>query len=304
MRSEQDIIASWQGGILKPLVSICCPTYNHEKFIEDALKGFLIQQTDFPYEILIHDDASTDETAIIIRKYQQLYPSLIKPIFQKENQFSKGTKVLQVLTPLTKGKYIAICEGDDFWNDPKKLQIQVDFLEANPDYVISGHDTYYIDTDGKQHKQSGLRSKYKKDFDGEDLIKSKITIPTMSRVYRNVIKSLPPEYPKVLNGDKFILSLLGHYGKSKYHDDIHKAAYRVHSGGIWSMTSKSDRRDMQINTTFWMYKYYSRIEEDIHAHYFWLEHLSYVFHASCPLDLIKAFFSRIFKWGLKCDKRH
>ena len=119
----------------EPLVSIDCITYNHEAYIRDALEGFLMQKTDFTFEVLIHDDASTDQTANIIRKYEKKYPDIIKPIYQKDNQYSKGIQISrQFQYPRARGKYIAICEGDDYWIDPYKLQKQVDFLEAHHDY--------------------------------------------------------------------------------------------------------------------------------------------------------------------------
>ncbi len=118
-------------------VSICCLTYNHEKYIKKALNSFLNQKTNFKYEILIHDDASTDKTAEIIREYEKEYPDLIKPIYQKENQYSKGVAILKKYQfPRASGKYIAMCEGDDYWKDDKKLQKQFDALENNPNCVI------------------------------------------------------------------------------------------------------------------------------------------------------------------------
>ena len=120
-----------------PLVSICCLTYNHEPYIRDCLEGFVMQQTNFIFEVLIHDDASTDNTAAIIREYEVKYPSIIKPIYQTENQYSKGVKVTSVYNfPRVKGQYVAMCEGDDYWTDPLKLQKQVDFLENNNDYGL------------------------------------------------------------------------------------------------------------------------------------------------------------------------
>jgi len=106
-----------------PIVSICCITYNHEKYIRDAIEGFLMQKTLFPIEILIHGDASTDKTADIIKEYEVKYPDIIKPIYQTENQFSKGVSISATYQfPRARGKYIAICEGDDYWTDPHKLQ--------------------------------------------------------------------------------------------------------------------------------------------------------------------------------------
>jgi len=112
------------------LVSISCLTYNHEPYIRSAIEGFLKQNTTFHFEVLMHDDASTDHTASIIREYEEKYPDIINPIYQIENQYSKGVWVSGVYQfPRAKGKYIAICEGDDYWTDPLKLQKQVDLME-------------------------------------------------------------------------------------------------------------------------------------------------------------------------------
>ena len=119
------------------LVSIVCITYNQEWFIRDCLNGFFTQKTNFQFEVLIHDDASTDNTANIIREYEAKYPNIIQPIYQTENQYSKGINPgVEYLLPIAQGKYIALCEGDDYWTDPYKLQKQVDFLEANPEYSL------------------------------------------------------------------------------------------------------------------------------------------------------------------------
>ncbi|HAX96890.1 MAG TPA: glycosyl transferase family 2, partial [Prolixibacteraceae bacterium] len=126
----------------QPLVSICCITYNQEKFIRDAIEGFLMQKTKFPIEVIIHDDASTDKTTDIIREYQSAHPDLIRAIYQSENQFSKGLdQALKHVYGGARGKYIALCEGDDYWTDPLKLQKQVDFMEAHPECTICFHQT-------------------------------------------------------------------------------------------------------------------------------------------------------------------
>lgn len=138
LRSEKEIMQNWQGKV--PIVSICCITYNHESYIEETLEGFLIQHTDFPFEILIHDDASTDKTADIIREYEQKYPNITKPIYQTKNQYSQGAKInSQFNFPRAKGRYIALCEGDDYWTDKDKLQMQVDGLTAYPGINMCFH---------------------------------------------------------------------------------------------------------------------------------------------------------------------
>ena len=122
----------------KVLVAIKCLTYNHEPYIRDALEGFVMQKTNFRFVAIVHDDASTDGTANVIREYAEKYPDIIKPIFETENQYSKKnsslTKIMAKALEATGAKYIALCEGDDYWTDPHKLQKQVDFLEAHPEY--------------------------------------------------------------------------------------------------------------------------------------------------------------------------
>lgn len=124
----------------QPLVSICCITYNHESYIRETIEGFLMQKTKFPIEVLIHDDESTDKAADIIREYENKYPDIIKPIYQFDNKYSKGISVSVTYNfPRARGKYIAMCEGDDYWTDPSKLQKQVDFMEVNPDCSLCFH---------------------------------------------------------------------------------------------------------------------------------------------------------------------
>ena len=271
LRTEQDIMQAWNPAD-KPLVSVACITFNHEHYIEQAIQSFLIQETDFPFEIIIHDDASIDNTAEIVREYANKYPKIIRSILQNENQHSQGKRAILIVTPQCKGKYIAVCEGDDFWTDGKKLQIQVDFLESNPDYVISGHDAFIIDENGNHIKDSKLPNSHKRDYSGEELIMDKAWILTMSWVYRNLIKDYPPERSMVVNGDNFFISLIGHFGKSKYHPEIKPAGYRVHPGGVWSMRSDKDKRDSKINTWFWMYRYYTRVGEEKFAKHFWFKY--------------------------------
>lgn len=119
-----------------PLLAIKCLAYNHEPYIRQCLDGFIMQKTDFPFIAIVHDDASTDKTADIIREYAEKYPDIIKPIFEKENQYSKhdGTIRRKMNAAIPESvKYIAMCEGDDYWIDSYKLQKQVDCLKANPD---------------------------------------------------------------------------------------------------------------------------------------------------------------------------
>lgn len=142
--TEQQIMASWLGNPEQPLVSIICTTFNQKNFIEDALRGFLIQKTCFPFEIIIQDDASTDGTREIVQNFAEQYPSLIKPILQQTNQCSQGKKILLMAAKAAKGEYIALCEGDDFWIDENKISIQVEALAANSACNICFHKCLHL----------------------------------------------------------------------------------------------------------------------------------------------------------------
>lgn len=135
----------------KTMVSILCSAYNHEKYIEETLESFVNQKTNFEFEVIINDDCSTDNTAKIIKEYQIKYPNIIKPIYQEENQYSKGKRMtIDILLPLAKGKYFALCEGDDYWVDENKLQKQVDFLEKNSDYSLCVNNAIKVKSNSKR----------------------------------------------------------------------------------------------------------------------------------------------------------
>lgn len=139
---EKEVVAAWMGS--KPIVSILCLSYNHDRYIEDAIRGFLFQKTNFPFEIVIHDDASTDRTRCIIEKYAMDYPHVIRPVFQDENQYSKGVKISFHAATYAVGEYIALCEGDDFWISEDKLQTQVDALNEVPECEMCFHSAVKI----------------------------------------------------------------------------------------------------------------------------------------------------------------
>lgn len=133
----------------KLMVTVWCLTYNHRKYIEKCIEGFLMQKTNFIFEVVIHDDASTDGTSDVVRHYSELYPSIIKPIYETENQYLKYDGfVYRLIEKEINGKYVAVCEGDDYWTDPLKLQKQFDFMESHPDYSLVTHQTDVVNPDG------------------------------------------------------------------------------------------------------------------------------------------------------------
>lgn len=146
----------------RPFVSICCITYNHAPYIRQALESFLVQRTTFPFEIIVNDDASTDGTTGIIMDYREQHPELIFPVLHEENEYSKGRRAIMARNtfPRARGKYIAICEGDDYWHDPFKLQKQVDFLESNPGYGMVYTDVARLNEHDGSIEENILKGKW------------------------------------------------------------------------------------------------------------------------------------------------
>lgn len=199
MKTEKEIVISWSEDYQnQPLVSICCLAFNHENFISQTIKGFLSQETNFPFEILINEDASTDNTAEIIQDYASKYPRIIKPLFQKTNQYKKGKRLNPEFNFIRAvGKYIATCEGDDYWIDNKKLQKQIEFLEQNPDTGLSFTYARSLNTKTNRFNEK-LNGKPFVSFD--ELILEN-TIPTLTAVFRKDIYNL---YEKEINPSKML----------------------------------------------------------------------------------------------------
>ena len=233
----------------KPLVSICCLTYNHEHYIEQCLEGFLMQKVDFPVEILIHDDASTDKTKDIIEGYAQRNLEIIKPIYQEENQFSKGVGVSRVFQfPRAKGEYIAMCEGDDYWTDPCKLQKQVDFLEANPLYSACTHLTDVIFEKCKVQNVNRFKFRICKTvFKSSDLLE-RTPFHMSSLLFRKNLLNFDeiakyrltsdPKYA-LLSRDHPLMIILSTYGPIKRLPVV-MSVYRRHSQGLSENVDKFD----------------------------------------------------------------
>lgn len=153
-RTQNDIMKMWPENWATPIVSVRCTTYNQESYIGNALDSFLKQETNFPFEIVVHDDASSDRTADIIREYEAKYPKIIKPIYEKENQYSKHDGSLRkIVSSACRGRYIAYCEGDDYWCDKEKLQRQYDVMEEHTECSLCTNIVQCVSENGMALKQ-------------------------------------------------------------------------------------------------------------------------------------------------------
>lgn len=226
-------------------VSIICNAYNHGKYIKDALDGFLMQKTNFPFEVLIHDDASTDNTAEIIREYEKQYPDIIKPIYQKENQYSKGISIgLKYQVPRMKGKYIALCEGDDYWTDSLKLQKQFDAMEKYPEIDICAHAATKIKAvDGKKicniapARSNTIFSPEKVILGGGGFV------ATNSLFYRKELAINVPEFRKFLSLD-YTLQIHGALRGGMLYLPYNMSVYRAFVAGSW--TDRMKNRELSL----------------------------------------------------------
>lgn len=226
----------------KPNVSVITLTYNQADYIRECIEGILMQKTDFPIELIIHDDASTDGTSDIIKEYAEKYPDIIKPIIQKENQYSQKKSFYPILGKCidkASGKYIAFCEGDDYWTDPQKLQKQVEFLESHPDIVYTCHRylTQYDKDEQKELFPNKFLDKYKNavgfEFDLQYVFKYDWVTKTLTAVFRadklkndNLRDSsfycdTHRVYHLLSQGNGYCFNFVG-------------GVYRKQAGGIWS----------------------------------------------------------------------
>lgn len=231
-------------------VSIVCNAYNHEKYIRKCLEGFVMQRTDFAFEILVHDDASTDDTADIIREFEKRYPKLVKPIYQTENQYSKpGVSISSFQYPRAKGKYIAICEGDDYWTDPLKLQKQYDALEEHLDIDMCATKAKQVVANTEKFLGFVEPKNETCVISLNDVIKGGGNyFATCSLFVRKEILLNPYPFNQKINLD-YAIQISGALRGGVYYINEDMCSYRVLSDGSWTQNTNKNS-SLKINTYF------------------------------------------------------
>ncbi|MDF2189655.1 glycosyltransferase [Paraflavitalea sp. CAU 1676] len=227
----------------QPLISVCIITYNHEKYIRQCLEGVVMQKTNFPFEVIVGEDCSKDGTRKIVEEFEAKYPDIIKPIYHSSN-VGGARNGYEFCYPRLSGKYVAICEGDDYWTDNSKLQKQVDFLEKHEDHVMCFHRVQSVDENDVFIEGQEVSDKVMS-FKGKDIFH--ISIPTLSVVFRKCFDVIPPEMFKAKSGDTFLFGLLARFGKAADLGFV-GARYRKHSGGVYSPKSIVDQFAQAIET--------------------------------------------------------
>lgn len=255
------------------MVTIQCLTYNQEQYIRNCLDGFVIQRTNFRFEVIVHDDASTDGTANIIREYEIKYPEIIKPILEKENQYSKHDGSLRrIMDEHTNGKYVAICEGDDYWTDPLKLQKQYDLMESHPNFSLCFHANNVLYPSGqiKVHRPNLIKVSYNIE---DAILGGGGFMATNSIFYKwEYIKSegRPDFWKHCPIGDLPQMLYYSTKGQLGYIDEI-MSVYRCQAVGSWSLWQNSfKKRNIHYKAIVRMfdefdeytgYKYHSTIKK-------------------------------------------
>lgn len=227
---------------VQPLVSICCVAYNQKEYLKQAMDGFLMQKTEYPFEILVHDDASTDGTTQLIAEYAAKYPELIRPIYQKENQYQKGADIWkEYVLPQVRATYVAFCDGDDYWIDENKLQRQLSYLETHPECPCVFHAVKYVDGSDRQiridqYKKTETLVPIQKIIEEGGLFCSTASLccrTEYAREYRPFrlmadVADYPLQITLALHGSFFYLP-------------EPMACYRVHTTGSWTQSVDQDR---------------------------------------------------------------
>jgi glycosyltransferase involved in cell wall biosynthesis len=216
-------------------------TFNQAPYIRQALDSALGQKTDFPVRVLVHDDCSTDGTREIVEAYRSAHPERVDAILQDRNQFSQGKRVMRILISEMQGEYLALLDGDDFWQDERKLQVQADFLDAHPGCVMCQTQTlHFNDTTGRVERRFPPPPRRRLQLTCGDLAAGNF-VQTSAVMFRaSAVPDFPDEFEALPFGDYALFAMLAQSGWIGYIDEP-MATYRIHSSNLWFARPRSAR---------------------------------------------------------------
>jgi hypothetical protein len=235
---------TWPDGTV-PVVSVFSWAYNHVEFIRESIDSILIQETTFPVEIIIHDDASTDGTTEIIREYEAKYPHLFRNIIQTENQWSQGKSVVAPIFIAPRGELIALTHGDDYWNSGSKLQVQVNYLLENNSCSCCFHLAHVVNTESRVVESCSFRPNRNSYNTTECLLELGKQYATNSMLFRRTALSSTPQWMREEFSDAFMELQLSRHGSIDFLD-LTLSCYRIHESGVWSRLSLEQRLREQL----------------------------------------------------------
>lgn len=252
--TKNPMLKNWLKNDNRPVsVDVSCTVYNHGPYLREALDGIFMQKTDFPVRVIIHDDASTDNSVSIIQEYEKKYPDKIISIIEKENKYQNGQSLFKIMLPFYTSKYIAYCEGDDYWTDPYKLQKQVDYLENNPDCAAVYHNILPVDEHSQYDESLRLTYKLLKegDYTKKEIRNFVLKTQTASLVKRNYHPWMSEQdiifYADAkFNGDEKNLILCGLLGRIHYLPDVMAAHRRVFQGDSWTAMQHKKEKSQKL----------------------------------------------------------
>lgn len=286
---------------MRKKVSCHIITYNQEKYISQCIDGILMQQVDFSYEIIIGDDNSKDGTVQILLDYQKNYPEIIQLNLRTEKGNGiPGKENFLTTLEMCKGEYISLCDGDDYWTDPLKLQKQVDFLEANSDYVIHSGNAMQVSTNPEFNNKPIFNNASDITLELNDfLVRNNIVACTA--LFRNIDFQYPASFAQVTFGDWFThVALMKNSGLKAYRSADFFAAYRVHSNGVMNSLGMLNYYNMHILQILTVSEYlgnkgFGAKERDV-LNYYFLQKYRLVLKNKSYLEAFKTFLSN-FKYS-------
>jgi glycosyltransferase involved in cell wall biosynthesis len=241
-----------------PLLSVLCLTYNHEAYVAEALESFLAQRTGFEIEVVVADDCSTDATLNVVENFRHRFGARLRVLRTDVNL--GVTRNFRRALAACRGRYVALCEGDDHWRGQDKLQRQVDFLESHPGYVLAFHDAVIIGRTPHAGRVQLPQRRLRCDASRAALSATR-PISTLTVCFRNVLGPLPSELDHAPALDLCLWSLLGQHGKGRFMSDIEPACYRMHEGGVFSSLGDRSRHIMTAQSLLALSRVYARTGE-------------------------------------------
>ena len=280
---------------VSPEVEVCIVAFNQVQFIAQCIEGVLRQETDFPVRITVYDDASSDGTAAVIKDYENKYPLVLRSVINPINQYSKAkfSFFYNEVCCKSEAPYIALCAGDDAWNDANKLQAQRDFLASNQRFVVCGHDCKVVDESGCEIAPTLIPPRDRRDATSDQLKANKLWISATTVMYRNVIREFPVEFGRCMHEDSWLFSFLGAHGDYHFHGDIGPSYYRKHQGGIWSKQPKRLKQAEWCNSMYWLSSYYRRVGSNELAEHFMAKFSEGFYHLEDTQELLWACWRRL-----------